>query len=242
MTRTKKNKRVVNRNDHQGSDISALKDITEDRSLEKREISDVISKIVNSSSNNLLARQDNETGMGKCSSDALVELCAKDVMQREICWCSLDTSVKQAMEDFNRYQCRYIAVGENNNLQGFLSRKDLLEAKSPYLKPEFAKWRRPIDYASLKIKIKWLIKDKSYEVVGSTDRLENIMQKMLWTKSRCVAVVDKFDKFIGIITVEDIFDNLLAYKQRTYDEQRTATIKKAANNTRITNAIAELVK
>jgi len=242
MARTKKDKRKVSKNNHQGSGSPALKDITEDRSLENREISDAISKIVNSSVNEPLTSRDNETGMGKCSSEALEELFAKDIMQREICWCSLETSVKQAMEEFDRYQCSYIAVGENNNLHGFLSRKDLLEAKSPYLRPEFAKWRRPIDYASLKIKIKWLIKNKSYEVVSSGDCLKNIMQKMLWTKSRCMAVIDKFDKFVGIITVDDIFDNLLAYKQRVYDEQRTANVKKAANNKRIVKAVAELVK
>ncbi|MCK4887999.1 MAG: CBS domain-containing protein [Planctomycetes bacterium] len=242
MTKTKKNKRKVSKNNHQGSGQSALKDITEDRSLENREISDAISKIINSSVNEPLRGRDNETGMEKCSSEALEELCAKDIMQREICWCSLETSVKQAMEEFDRYQCSYIAVGENNNLHGFLSRKDLLEAKSPYLRPEFAKWRRPIDYASLKIKIKWLIKNKSYEIVNSGDCLKNIMQKMLWTKSRCVAVIDKFEKFVGIITMEDIFDNLLAYKQRVYDEQRTANVKKAANNKRIIKAVAELVK
>lgn len=242
MASTKKDKTTANKNCHQDSVLSALKDITEDRSLESREISDAISKIVNSPANGALPGRDGKPAMVKCSSDALTELCAKDIMQREICWCSMETSIKQAMEEFDRYKCSYIAVGENNNLHAFLSHKDLLEAKSPYLKPEFAKWRRPIDYASLKIKIKWLIKDKSYEAVSSTDNLENIMQKMLWTKSRCVAVIDKFEKFIGIITVEDIFDSLLAYKQRNYGQQRAANIKRAVNNAGITNAIADMIK
>ena len=64
---------------------------------------------------------------------------------------------------------------------------------------------------------------------------------MLWTKSRAVAVIDKFEKFVGLITVEDVFDNLLAYNQKT-DEERTEKVKHAAKNKRITKAIAELVK
>lgn len=240
MAKTKKNKRKLRNNSKVGG-LSTLQNISEDGSLENREVSNTINKIVNSSVNELSTIKANKIGMEKSSSEALDQLCAKDIMQRQVCWCNLETSIEQASEEFDRYQCSYIAVGENNNLHGLLSRKDLLAAKSPYLRHEFSKWRRPIDYASLKIKIKWLVKNKSYEVVSSDDKLENIMQKMLWTKSRCAAVIDKFEKFVGIVTVEDIFDGLLAYKQKVHDKQKTANIKNAANNQRITKAIKELV-
>ncbi|HPS56304.1 MAG TPA: CBS domain-containing protein [Sedimentisphaerales bacterium] len=237
----KKNKKTANQNNHIDNGISALKNTIADHSLGNREVSDSISKMINSPVVGHLKSQSNRAGIGQCSSDALDELRARDIMQREICWCGLDTSIEQAMEEFKRYQCSYIAVGENNNLQGFLSHKDLLEAKSPYLKPEFAKWRRPIDYASLKIKIKWLVKDKRHEVVSSDENLKTIMQKMLWTKSRCIAVIDKFEKFVGIITVEDIFDNLLAYHQKIREE-RTQKVKDVAGNSNISKAIMELLE
>jgi len=240
MAKTKKNKKKLKNNPKAGG-LSTLQKTHEDSSLENREVSNAINKIVNPSVNEPSKVRVNETGIENCSSEALNQLCAKDIMQRQVCWCNLETSIEQATEEFDRYQCSYIAVGENNNLHGLLSRKDLLAAKSPYLRHEFSKWRRPIDYASLKIKIKWLVKDKTYEVVGTDDRLENIMQKMLWTKSRCAAVIDKFEKFVGIVTVEDIFDSLLAYKQKVHDKQKITDVKNAANNQRITKAIEELV-
>ena len=93
----------------------------------------------------------------------------------------------------------------------------------------------------MKIKIKWLVKDKRHEVVSSDENLKTIMQKMLWTKSRCIAVIDKFEKFVGIITVEDIFDNLLAYHQKIREE-RTQKVKDVAGNSNISKAIMELLE
>lgn len=237
MSRIKKNKITVKKN----KGLVTSKNITENHKLENRETLVSINKMVSPSLNNSSRCQPINTGMGKHINDGLDELYAKDIMQREICWCTLDTSVEQAMEEFNRYKCSHIAVGQNNNLHGLLSQKDLLEAKSPYLKPEFAKWRRPLDYASLKIKINWLVKNKQYQTIRTDENIKAVMRKMLWTKSECIAVLDKLDKFVGIITVEDIFDNLLAYNEKNRHE-RIENTKHNISNSNISKAIAELLE
>ena len=48
-------------------------------------------------------------------------------------------------------------IGADGVLEGLVSKSDLAGAASPYLRPEFAKWRWPLDDATLQIKVKWIM-------------------------------------------------------------------------------------
>ncbi|MEA3227008.1 MAG: CBS domain-containing protein, partial [Planctomycetota bacterium] len=87
----------------------------------------------------------------------LLWICAKDIMQDQVVWASPDDTVEQVLAKMQQHDAGYAVVGQNGTLEGIVSKSDAAGAMSPYLRPMFAKWRRPSDDATLKIKIKWIM-------------------------------------------------------------------------------------
>ncbi|MHC4790694.1 MAG: CBS domain-containing protein, partial [Planctomycetota bacterium] len=108
----------------------------------------------------------------------------------------------------------YMMVGQDGIPQGFISKSDLTAALSPYLRPAFSKWHRPLDDATLKIKVKCIMRKPVYTVRPETP-LEATMEDMLQLRSRCLPVADQQGKIHGLVTASDIFKALLNNKQAT---------------------------
>ncbi len=100
-------------------------------------------------------------------------------------------------------------------LDGIVSKSDLTGAISPYLQPVFAKWRRPLDDATLQIKVKWIM-TKPVQTITSETSLKVIMENMRQSHRRALPVIDQQGKVQGLVTVFDIFNALLNSNQNPY--------------------------
>jgi CBS domain-containing membrane protein len=135
-------------------------------------------------------------------------MCAKDIMQKEVLWGNADDSVQQALTKMQQADVGYMMIGKDGLLDGIVSTFDIAATLSVYLKPMFAKWRRPIDDATLQIKIKWIM-TRPVRTIKLDAPLISIMESMCQYGLRCLPVVEKNGKMAGLITVFDIFKALL---------------------------------
>lgn len=158
-------------------------------------VSETIQKIVQISS----------TSEGDLQS---LNICAKDIMQKGVLWGNGDDSVQQTMTKMEQAETSYMMIGKDELLEGVVSTFDLASALSIYLKPAFAKWRRPADDATLQIKVKWIM-TKPVRTVKSDTSVLTIMESMCQSGLRCMPVMEKTGKIIGLITVFDIFKAIL---------------------------------
>jgi len=81
-------------------------------------------------------------------------------------------------------------------------------AISPYLRSVFAKWRRPLDVATLNIKVKWIMSRPVRTITPETS-LAAVIEHMCRFGGRAIPVVDEEGKVQGLITVFDILQMLL---------------------------------
>jgi len=142
------------------------------------------------------------------SSSISLATCAKDIMQKEVLWGNADDSVQQALTKMQQTDAGYMMVGAEGLIEGIVAKSDIAATLSVYLKPMFAKWRRPIDDATLQIKIKWMMTRPVYTIKPDTS-LAAIMENMRQTGVRCLPVVEPQGKVAGLVTVFDIFKALL---------------------------------
>ncbi len=138
-------------------------------------------------------------------------LYAKDVMQKELVWGSPKDSVQQTLTKMQQHDIRYILIGQNGVLEGLVSKSDLTGGISPYLRPVFAKWRRPLDDATLQIRVKWIM-SRPVHIVKPETPLANVMGNMCRFGVLCLPVVDQQGKVQGLVTEADIFKVLLELK------------------------------
>jgi CBS domain-containing protein len=134
-------------------------------------------------------------------------LCAADIMQKNIVWSSPDESVQQAFEKMQQHDTNYIVIGRDEGLEGIVSKSDLTGAMSPYLKPPFTKWRRPLDDATLQIRLKWIM-SKPVQTIEMETPLAAVMEKMCLSERHCMPVTDKEGKVLGMVTVVDVMKAL----------------------------------
>jgi len=144
------------------------------------------------------------------SKDALLAVCAKDIMQKDVVWGNPDDSVQQALSKMQQHNAGYIMIGKEQVPEGIISKSDLTGALSPYLRNIFAKWRRPMDDATLQIKVKWIMSKPTCTIKAETS-LVTIMENMCQTDKKCLPVVDDQGKIQGLVTVFDIFRVLLKH-------------------------------
>ncbi|MBW8002031.1 MAG: CBS domain-containing protein [Planctomycetes bacterium] len=134
-------------------------------------------------------------------------LTANELMQTQIVWGTAEDSVQQTLTNMQKADAGYILIGKDQIPEGIISKSDLNGAVSPYLKPIFAKWRRPLDDATLQIKIKWIM-TRPVKTIKPDTTLNVIMDTMRQFGNRCLPVTDESGKAIGIVTVFDVFKAL----------------------------------
>ncbi len=135
-------------------------------------------------------------------------ICAKDVMQKDVVWAGPDESVQQALTKMQQHDCSYIIVGQDEALEGIVSKSDITGATSIYLRPIFAKWHGTEDDATLQIKLKWIM-SRPVRTVRPDAPLATIIENMCRFGGRGLPVVDEQGKVQGLVTVFDIFRTLL---------------------------------
>jgi len=131
-------------------------------------------------------------------------LCAKDVMLKELVWGNPEDSVQQAITKMQQYDSGYLMVGIDGVLEGIVSNSNITGALSPYLRPVFAKWRQPLDDATLQIRIKWIM-SRPVRTVKPETSLVTIIGNMCQFSQRAFPVVDEQGKVQGLVTVFGIF-------------------------------------
>jgi CBS domain-containing protein len=132
---------------------------------------------------------------------------ASAVMQTGVVWAGPEDSVQQAMTAMQESDAGYLMVGENGKLEGVVSWVDLIGAISIYLKPVFAKWRRPADDATLQIRLK-VIMTRPVRTAKPDTSLAVIMDNMCQYSLRCLPIVDAQGSVQGLVTAFDIFKAL----------------------------------
>jgi len=142
------------------------------------------------------------------ASGGLLSMCAKDIMQGRVVWASPDETIQQALAKMQQHETGYIMVGADGVLEGIISRSDVTGALSPYMRSLFAKWRRPLDDATLKIKIKWIM-SRPVRTIKPRTPLVTIMENVCRFGGRALPVVNKQGKVQGLVTVFDVFQMLL---------------------------------
>ncbi len=157
------------------------------------EVSRSIQQMAQSQSNQ--PREQSLTGSG---------LCAKDVMLKEIVWGNPEDSVQQAITKMQQYDSGYLMVGIDGVLEGIASNSNITGALSPYLRPVFAKWRRPLDDATLQIRVKWIM-SRPVRTVKPGTSLVTIIGNMCRFGQRAFPVVDEQGKVQGLVTAFGIF-------------------------------------
>ena len=138
----------------------------------------------------------------------LLWMCAKEIMQDQVVWISPDDSVQQALTKLQQHDVGYLVVGQEDALEGIVSKADVAGAISPYLRPMFGKWRRPSDDATLRIKLKWIM-SRPVRTARPDTPLATVLENMCRFGGRVVPVVDEQGKVQGLVTAFDIFQMLL---------------------------------
>lgn len=141
----------------------------------------------------------------------LLEISANEIMQNHVTWASPEDSLQQAVTKMQQTDTGYIMVGQDGTLEGIVSKSDIAKATSPYLLPMFAKWRRPLDDATLKIRIKWIMSRPAHTIKPQTP-LAAIVEHMSRFRVRCLPVLDEEGNVQGLVTAFDIFEALLKIK------------------------------
>jgi len=129
-------------------------------------------------------------------------------MQKDVVWAGPDESVQQALTKMQQHDCSYIIVGQDEAMEGVVSKSDITGATSIYLRPIFAKWHGPGDDATLQIKLKWIM-SRPVRTVRPQAPLATIIENMCRFGGRGLPVVDEQEKVQGLVTVFDIFRTLL---------------------------------
>ncbi len=147
-------------------------------------------------------------------SSELSAITAGDVMNRCMIWAGPEDSVDAVQSLMQQHNTGYVLVGAGGVCQGIISRSNITGAVSPFLKPIFARWRRPLDDASLQIKVKWIMSTPVHTVSLSAS-LDAVVSKMCSFGGRCLPVVNADGKVVGIITVFDVFKALMNNNKNT---------------------------
>ena len=138
----------------------------------------------------------------------LFSLTAKDIMQKDVLWGTPEDSVQQAQVKMTELDADYMVIGREGVAEGIVSKSDVFGAVSCYLRPTFSKWRRPLDDATLQIKVRWIM-TKAVHTIKPQMSLNDIMENMNRFSVRCLPVIDQHGKVQGIVTIFDVFNAIL---------------------------------
>ncbi|UCD52937.1 MAG: CBS domain-containing protein [Phycisphaerales bacterium] len=138
----------------------------------------------------------------------LLKVRAKDIMVPEVVWSQPEDTVQEVVAKMQQHNTGYVLIGQDGVLEGLVSNSNILGAVSPYLRPMFAKWRRPEDDATLEIKIKWVM-SRPVRTINPDTTLASMIESMRRYGGRCLPVVDGEAKVQGIVTVFNILLRIL---------------------------------
>lgn len=133
---------------------------------------------------------------------------AKEIMQTQVYWATTDDTVNEAQSKMQQLGVSYLLIGDGTKLEGIVTQSDLASAASIYLRPLFAKWRRPEDEATLQIRLKWIMSQQIYSVKPETP-LFNIVHLRCKFNVSCLPVVDAQGQILGVVTTEDMFKAMM---------------------------------
>jgi len=187
---------------------------------EMGEVSEAIKKLTQSSEV-LPDKSQPAENLTQSLNGNLFKMCANEIMQNQLTWANPEDSLQQAFAKMQQTDAGYIMIGLNGALEGIVSKSDITRAMSPYLMPIFAKWRRPLDDATLKIRIKWIM-SRPVRTIKPETSLAAIMEHMSQFRGRCLPVTDEQGNVQGLVTVFDIFEALLKSGSNTPAESRRA--------------------
>jgi CBS domain-containing protein len=139
---------------------------------------------------------------------AILNCPAQIIMNTKPLWLSPNDSVETALQRMQQNAARYALIEEKDQMVGILSQSDLNAAISPYLRTPFEEYRRPLDDASLQIRIKWFMSRPVRTITPDTP-LWKVMDTMYRYQIRALPVQDAAGSVIGLITVMEIFHALL---------------------------------
>jgi len=128
---------------------------------------------------------------------------AAEIMQRNVVWSRPDDSVQDVIARMEQHNTRYVLVGHHGVLEGLVSGSNILAAVSLYLRPMFAKYRRPEDKATLAVKVKWIMSCPVRTVRGDAP-LAKMMEMICRHGGHCLPVVSEEGRVQGIVTIFDI--------------------------------------
>ena len=132
-----------------------------------------------------------------------LQLTARDILDNRMAWATAENSVEEVLNLMQQHDVGYAFVGDNGVLEGIVSKSDIMGALSPYLRPVFAKWRRPADDATLTIKVKWVM-TRPVRTVSPEASVSVMMDQMCRFGGRCLPVVETNGQVLGMVTVFDL--------------------------------------
>jgi CBS domain-containing protein len=151
-----------------------------------------------------------DSGIGSDGPTAVsvLRLQAQEIMTREVAWAEPDETVQQCVTKMQQQNCRYVLIGRKEVLEGIISISNIQAAISPYLRPMFARWRRPEDDATLSIKLKWIMScpvrtAPLHVTVGA------VIESMFHHGGGCLPLVNGEGVVQGIVTIFDILARFL---------------------------------
>lgn len=134
---------------------------------------------------------------------------ASRIMEKNVIWAGPEETVQDVLARMQQHNAGYVLVGANGVLEGLVSGSNILGAVSLYLRPTFAKWRRPQDDATLGVKVKWIM-SRPVRTVRPDTTVATLIESMCRCGGRCLPVVDAKGAVQGIVTVFDILLRILA--------------------------------
>jgi len=177
---------------------------------EKGPVSESISRIVESPATLPGENQTRppETEPSASSNDRIQTITAEDIMQENILWGDPEQGVQEILAKMQQYKTGYVLIGDAGKAEGITSESNLKEALSPYLHAPFDKWKRPLDDATLRIKVRWVMSEPVHSIEREAP-LSAMMARMCEDSLQVLVVTDQENKVQGLVTTFDIFSALL---------------------------------
>jgi CBS domain-containing protein len=138
----------------------------------------------------------------------LLQIPAAQIMEKDVVWAGPEETVQDVIAKMQQHNVGYVLVGQNGVLEGLVSNSNILGAVSVYLRPMFAKWRRPADDATLSVKVKWIM-SRPVRTIRPDTTLAATIESMRRCGGRCLPVVDAQGTVQGIVSVFDILLRIL---------------------------------
>jgi predicted transcriptional regulator len=149
------------------------------------------------------------------AEDAALTITAEEIMQENTLWGDPEQSVQDLLAKMQQYDAAYVLIGNPPEAEGIVSQSNLKEALSPYLHPPFDKYKRPLDEATLQIKVKWVMSKPVESVVEPQTTVSVMMEKMCQCGLQVLTVRDQEKGIQGLVTTFDIFSALLKTRSDT---------------------------